>query len=303
MPQTRSQSKLLSTILYAEDTSTAATDQAIANSTASIDSSSAYQPESSPESSFSNPVASVAPETSVDSPPNPTVLSLERYKRTENREELPPTPKRVRFEPPQVSPVNFHRVTYLQRAYKTPEESTRFTREEDYPDFPKFSELLHLRPGLRSGLEEGFSRNISCGPSGYRLTLGTELIAEIEDIDLRRSELLEELGYLEQVKRRKLLSLEEILETQREELKISTIAEFGGHLERNTPDRRQPTTTFDKFGTEIQAHKLVEVDNPFTSLVEEGVVKRVLPNNVALVRLSNSDRIIGLFGNQIKSLE
>ena len=74
-------------------------------------------------------------------------------------------------------------------------------------------------------------------------------------------------------------------------------------MEWNTPDRRQPTTTFDKFGIEIQAHKLVEVDNPFTSLVEEGVVKQVLPNNVALVRLSNSDRIIGLFGNQIKSLE
>ena len=135
------------------------------------------------------------------------------------------------------------------------------------------------------------------------MTLGTELIAEIEDIDLRRSELLEELGYLEQVKRRKLLSLEEILETQREELKISTIAEFEGHLERSTLDTRQPTTTFDKFGTEIQAHELVEVDNPFTSLVEEGTVKQVLPNNVALVRLSNSDRIIGLFGNQIKSLE
>ena len=74
-------------------------------------------------------------------------------------------------------------------------------------------------------------------------------------------------------------------------------------MQRGTLDRRQATTTFDKFGTEIQAHKLVEVDNPFTSLVEEGVVKQVLPNNIALVHLSNSDRIIGLFGNQIKSLE
>ena len=74
-------------------------------------------------------------------------------------------------------------------------------------------------------------------------------------------------------------------------------------MERSTPDRRQPTTTFDKFGIEIQAHELVEVDNPFTSLVEEGVVKQVLPNNIALVCLSNSEKVIGLFGNQIKSLE
>ena len=294
MPQTRSQAKLLSEILYAEDTSKAASDQAIANSTASLDSSSTYQPDSSSESSL---VAS------VPCPPNPTVLNLERYKRIQDRNEPPPASKRVRFETPQVSPLNPCRATDNRQAFKTPEGSTRFTREEDYPDLPKFSDLLHLRPGLRDGLEEGFARNNSCGPSGYRLTLAAELIAEIEGIDFERSELLAHLGHLEQVKRRKLLNLEEILEVQREELKISTIAEFEGHLERSTPDTRQPTTTFDKFGTEIQAHELVEVDNPFTSLVEEGTVKQVLPNNVALVRLSNSDRIIGLFGNQIKSLE
>ena len=63
MPQTRSQSKLLSRILYAE-VSSAASDQAIAKSTDSIDSCSTYQPTSSPEDSPANSVASVA---SVDS--------------------------------------------------------------------------------------------------------------------------------------------------------------------------------------------------------------------------------------------
>ena len=293
MPQTRSQSKLLSQILYNEDSITAAFDQAIAN----IDSSSTYQPESNPDSSSANSVAS------IESPPNPTVLNLERYKRTQDRVEPPPTPKRVRFEPPLVSPVNRHRATDLVQAYKTPEESTRLTREEEYPILPKFADLLHLRPGLSSGLEQGYSRNLSCGPSGYRLTLASELIAEIEDIDISRCGLLEEIGRLEQAKRRKLLSLEEILATQREELKISTIAEFGSQLQQSTPDTRQPTTTFDKFGIEIQAHDLVEVDNPFTCSVEDGKIVQVLPNNVALIRLSNSNNIIGLFGHQIKSLE
>ena len=293
MPHTRSQSKLLSQILYTEDSITAAFDQAIAN----IDSSSTSQPESNPNSSSANSVASIA------SPPNPTLLNLERCKRNQDRAEPPPTPKRVRFEPPLVSPVNRLRATDLVEAYKTPEESLRFTRAEDYPDLPKFTDLLHLRPGLTSGLEQGYSRNPSCGPSGYRLTLASELIAEIEDINISRCGLLEEIGRLEQVKRRKLLSLEEILETQREELKISTIAEFGSHLQQNTLDTRQPTTTFDKFGNEIQAHDLVEVDNPFTCSVEDGKIVQVLPNNVALIRLSNSNNIIGLFGHQIKSLE
>ena len=117
MPQTRSQSKLLSTILYTKDTSIAS-DQAIAKSTESIDSSSTYQLEAISENSPANSVATVASVVSVNSPPNPTVLNLERYKRIQDRE-LPPTPKRVRFEPTsQVSP------TDLKRAYKTPEESS-----------------------------------------------------------------------------------------------------------------------------------------------------------------------------------
>ena len=88
MPRTRSQSHQLSQIFRSEDTSEAALDQAVNNSAASLDSSSTYQPESSSESS------KVA---SVPSPPEPTVLTLERYKRTQDREEPPPTPKRVRF--------------------------------------------------------------------------------------------------------------------------------------------------------------------------------------------------------------
>ena len=104
------------------------------------------------------------------------------------------------------------------------------------------------------------------------------------------------------MKRRKLLSIEDILETQSEEVKISTLADFQVQLSKSdTVDRT--TTTFDKFGIEIQAFESVEVDNPFTDLVEGGTVKQVLPNNLALVRLHNSERVIGLFGHQIKSLE
>ena len=299
MPQTRSQLKLLSEILYAEDSSEATSDQAIANSTTSLDSFSTYQPESSSESS------KVA---SVPSPPDPTVLTLERYKRNQDREEPPPTPKRVRFEPPQVSPFNRHSTTSesaseFVNSYKTPEGyPSTFTREEDYPALPKFADLLHLKPELSQGLEKGYTRNLGCGPSGYRLTLGTQLIAEIEDIDFRRSKLLEELGRLEQDKRRKLLNIEGIFASQVEELKISTISELERQLELGISDTKS-INTFDKFGVEIQAHDLVEVDNPFTCYIEEGTIKQVLPNNVALIRLSETEQIIGLFGHQIKSLE
>ena len=79
------------------------------------------------------------------------------------------------------------------------------------------------------------------------MSVATELLAEIEEIDLRRCELLEELGEIEQVKRSKLVSLDRVLETQKEEFKISTIAEFEGHLKRGTLDKRKATTTFDNW--------------------------------------------------------
>ena len=278
MPQTRSQSKTLSQILYDEKPS-ASTNQAIAIA----DRTSTSHPETIQESSSTKSVASIEP-------PNPTALNLESYKRTQDREKPPPSPKRARFEVQQVSPVKNDR-------------DSRNTQEEDYPNLPKFADLLRLKPELRSGLEQGYSRNFSCGPSGYRLTLASELLAEIEDIDISRCGLLEELGRLEQAKRRKLQNLEQILEIQREELKITIVAEFGNQLHQNTLDTRQPTTTFDKFGIEIQAHDLVEVRNPYTCLLEDGRVKQVLPNNVALIRLCNSGNIIGLFGDAIKSLE
>ena len=101
MPQTQSQSKILSQILCNEDTPIDASDQAIANT----NSSSTSQLESIPESSTDNSAAS------IEASPNPSVLNLESYKRTQDREEPPPTPKRVRFEPPQVSPLNRHRAS------------------------------------------------------------------------------------------------------------------------------------------------------------------------------------------------
>jgi hypothetical protein len=275
MPQTRSQSRTLSQILYDEKPS-ASSNQVIAIA----DRTTTSHPETIQESSSNKSVASIEP-------PNPTALNLESYKRTQDREKPPPSPKRARLEVQQVSPVR----------------NSRNTQEEDYPNLPKFADLLRLKPELRSGLEQGYSRNFSCGPSGYRLTLASELLAEIEDIDISRCGLLEELGLLEQTKRKKLESLERILEIQKEELKISTIAEFGNHLQQNTLDSRQPTTTFDKFGIEIQTHDVVEVHNPYTDLLEDGTVKEVLGNNVALIRLHNSDNIVGLFGDAIRSLE
>ena len=134
------------------------------------------------------------------------------------------------------------------------------------------------------------------------MTLATKTLVEIEEIDLKRSKLLEDLGRLEQEKRRKLLNLEGILATQVEELKLSTISNIERQLEQGITEQKS-INTFDKFGVEIHAHDLVEVDNPFTCYIEEGVIQQVLPNNVALIRLSETEQIIGLFGHQIKSLE
>ena len=290
MPNTRSQSKQLKPVSYNEEYPSDL-DQPSTKPAKSTDSSSTYQPSNQEDSS----IDSAAQPKSADT-------DLESYKRVEDRD-TPPSAKKVRFDspaPPVVSP----RFTDIKKAFKQVPITAKRNHPEDYPNLPKFSDLLHLRPGLRSGLEQGFAHNFSCGPSVYRLKLGIELVAEIEEIDYNRSRLLEELGELEQVKRRKLLSIEDILETQREEVKISTLAEFEKHYSSPDSDTvTRATTTFDKFGIEVQTFDSVEVDNPFTNQLEGGTVKQVLPNNLALVRLNNSERVIGLFGDQLKSLE
>ena len=119
--------------MYAEDSSVAS-DQTIAKITDSINSSSMYQPTSSPEDSPDNSVVSVASAPSPTNSPTSeaTVFNLESYKRVEDRE-LPPTPKRVRFEPALlVSPT-----TDPRQGYKDPENSPRFNHEEAYPQLPK----------------------------------------------------------------------------------------------------------------------------------------------------------------------
>ena len=46
------------------------------------------------------------------------------------------------------------------------------------------------------------------------------MLAEIEDIDLRRCEMLEELDELEQVKRSKLVSLDRVLELKKKSSRL-----------------------------------------------------------------------------------
>ena len=287
MPYTRHQSKILEEILPKEypktDSSLSLTDTTSESSNKSSNSSLIQ-----PAVACADPSKSTTDLTSV----------LEELKDSTFEDQLPPKKrvKRVKTAPP-VAPSRF-KSTDLKAAY----QDAAVDHALAYPTFPTFKDLHHLAPGIVSGLEEGYSTNFSCGPSGYRLKLGSEILEEVQDIDFRRAQLLDELADLEWEKRSKLTSLHSILDTQLEELKANTLSEFELRLSKNSEEQKL-TTTRDKFGVELQAGEPVEAYNPFTDLIEDAVVKQVLPNNVALVRLANSEQVVGLFGDQLVSLD
>ena len=293
MPYTRNQFKILKEILPEE---TRRVESSLSTTTsASTESISSKSNESEPKPA----AACIDPSKSTTELKSP----LEELKDFTFEDQLPPKKrvKRVKTTPPVITPRLKATPTDLKAAYKDPSDSREVDHEVAHPRFPTFKDLHHIAPGIVSGLEEGYSRNFSCGPSGYRLKLASEILKEVQDIDFERAVLLDKLADLEWDKRSKLTSLHSILETQLEEHKCNTLNTFEQHYLSTPEEELPPTKTTDKFGIEVQAGEPVEVYNPFTDLIEEGTVKQVLPNNVALVHLSKTEQVVGLFGDNLVS--
>ena len=282
MPYTRNQVKILNQILPSEES----------KDDSSLSQSTLFSTESSSSESNLEPAAAcIEPSKSTTQPKCP----LEDLKDLTFEDQLPPKKraKRVKTSPPVITPRL--KATDLREAYKNPADSREINHEFSHSSFPTFKDLHFLAPGIVSGLEQGYSTNFSCGPSGYRLKLGSEILREVQEIDFERAQLLDKLADLEWEKRSKLTSLNSILETQLEELKCNTVTNFF-----NSPEEERPLTkTTDRFGIEVQAGEPVEAYNPFTDLIEDGTVTQVLPNNIALVRLTDSEHIVGLFGDHL----
>ena len=291
MPYTRNQFKILKEILPEE---TRRVESSLSTTTsASTESISSKSNESEPKPA----AACIDPSKSTTELKSP----LEELKDITFEDQLPPKKrvKRVKTTPPVITPRL--KATDLKAAFKDPSDSREVDHEVAHPRFPTFKDLHYIAPGIVSGLEEGYSRNFSCGPSGYRLKLASEILKEVQDIDFERAVLLDKLADLEWDKRSKLTSLHSILETQLEEHKCNTLNTFEQHYLSTPEEELPPTKTTDRFGIEVQAGEPVEVYNPFTDLIEEGTVKQVLPNNVALVHLSKTEQVVGLFGDNLVS--
>ena len=188
----------------------------------------------------------------------------------------------------------------IQEAFKKPEESEILDQEE-YSSPSKNSGLNFTNKQRGRGLEIGFRHNWSCTPSSYRLSLATEYLEDIRQFEDQRYYLLNQLEDLEQKKAEKLRKIAEIVETQKEELKLDTIGKLQASL--SSQETVGPSASFDKTGQELHNFDFVEVDNPYTCTTEEGQVIQVIPNNIALVRLTESKRVIGFFGSDIRVLE
>ena len=185
-------------------------------------------------------------------------------------------------------------------AFKKPEESEILDQEE-YNSPIKNSGLSFTREQRGRGLEIGYRVNWSCNPSSYRLSLITEYLEDLRQFEDQRYYLLNQLEDLEQRKTEKLREISRLVDTQKEELKIDTVAKFQASL--TSEETVSQSATFDKTGKELHNFDQVEVENPFTCSTEEGRVVQVIANNIALVRLTESQKVIGFFGSDIRTLE
>lgn len=148
----------------------------------------------------------------------------------------------------------------------------------------------------------------SITPSCSRLHTLEEHILELERLELRTDSLKNHLEELSQSKKELIRKIQDITQTQLQEQLTNTLARIQNQL-------RTPGTGLQKAShsrpaldcckNPIGPEDTVEIQTPFhrENQFELGRVVQTLENNIVLVRLRSTDKVIGSFGSKLRLLK
>ena len=148
----------------------------------------------------------------------------------------------------------------------------------------------------------------SITPSCSRLHTLEEHILELEKLELRTESLRNHLEELSQSKKELIRKIQDITQTQLQEQLTNTLARIQNQL--RTPGSgllkaSHSRPALDCCKNPIGPEDTVEVQTPFhrENQFELGKVVQTLENNIVLVRLRSTDKVIGSFGSKLRLLK
>ena len=133
-----------------------------------------------------------------------------------------------------------------------------------------------------------------------------EISEELQNIDLRTEQLVDLFHKLSKDKRRLLSKLETITETQLQEQLSQVLSKYQEQILNPSVSHihvENPSLCVDCRGTSISFQDLVEVETCFTEDKALARVLQTLENNIALVRVIDTGKIVGVFGSRLRVVE
>lgn len=133
-----------------------------------------------------------------------------------------------------------------------------------------------------------------------------EISEELQDIELRTEQLTDLLHKLSKDKRRLLSRLETITETQLQEQLSQVLTKYQEQILDPKVSHihvENPSLCVDCRGVSISFQDLVEVETCFSEDKALARVVQTLEDNIALVRVLDTGKVIGVFGTRLRVVE
>ena len=218
----------------------------------------------------------------------------------------PPPTKRICSKPlnqtRRPTPYHFDSIRSFSAGLRTRNSSSASC--SSYPQDSPTEVIQHQRRLIRSS---HFARNQWVKPSLHRLTLIQEYISDLKAFEeAKHPESLSprtiELRNEEKV--RIIHKLEDLIAVQLEEVKGTELTQYNELVQEELFGNYQllPTICFDCEGKQINHTDLLEVEDPYSGGTQQGRIIQVLNNNIVLVRLASTGRVVTKFGFEVKLL-
>jgi len=145
-------------------------------------------------------------------------------------------------------------------------------------------------------------------PSCNRLHTLEEHILELERTELRSESLRKRLEELAENRKELIRKIQDLTQTQLQEQLTSTLARIQNQLRTPRTGLQEATHSrpaLDCCQNQISPEDTVEVETPFhkENQFELAKVEQTLENNIVLIRLRSTNKVLGSFGSKLRVLK
>lgn len=194
---------------------------------------------------------------------------------------------------------NIHHVKKPKGYHSSDSEEDDLSFHSDY----SLKSRAYSRQKKAAKTEALISRPWILSPSTQRLHSIEEIALELSSIEAKSEQLRTVLQELSSEKQKLLKQLKDLTETQLEEQLSDTLSKYQEKLSDPTFGLEPKHLCLDCLGAPVGNQDLVEVESNFLEGRVTGRVVQTAEENIALVRLDNTGKVIGTFGSRIRVIE